>query len=603
MIVLLYIVTLCADSYSSSQVCSKNTTTTTTTKTSREGLLALTPGSIVEQDLSSRTDLYWSVALNIAVLCLDNDVDVSKESAQALRDLDEHALATPTELNSLVFRVLAIDCCATESKELLIYRNDLEILDVKHIIQCRESNVQDDETIDFISAMIKFPEWDDFDRGSYAWPAHIIDMIKSPKDWKSWRKCIDMYMTKGRSAKFVLCHLLHMSRAKVYLFFMCLAHVGYDVDTDLGSLLNKLNRVIAINDHNHFRMTSPARMSSPMSNGNYTHCRQRDSPLSQGSTGYKRAKSSHLCSLLSLGQPVPTISVPTAYERDSTITKGAPKLSLTDTESCVMDLIECVRSDELDVVDDKIFDSLFKRKSCRVGCDFQVGDLPECRPIAGSRNVAIDESCVFKPGVMNDYDIDIYLQQVYHCVTVEPGDLVGAWQPLPNGNQHLSSVSHKNVISCGGSEARHNLSISALEGDRQELDCAQLPVKWRIWNEDSRVRRLNIYRKSHARSGSGVKSIATPIGVVVACECGGTEKISKKIWIYNGDPTHFSVMTDNIRLMTFSEDKALDELHYSGYNSVQAVDNVARLCTSGTFRDTIHWSPHDINTLNSVFQE
>lgn len=562
-----------------------------------------------------RSDLYWDKTRNVAVMCLDNDVNVDMESLHTVTNLQRRALTTNIDLQSAVLRVLAIDCTSSESCEYLVYRHELEILDVKHVVKCEDLNLQDSETIDFMKALIKFPEWDDFDRGSYAWPNLIVDMIRSPKEWNEWRRCVGMYMTRGRSAKFVLCHLLHQSRSKVYLFFLCLAHVGYDVDKDLGSLLLKLKGVVKMSCDNDSLMpsslpsslpTSPVRLSSPPA-------RPRDSPLSQGSSGAKRTKSGHLCSLLSLGAPTSTIQANPHEKVADVVTgkdRGALTLSLTVPESCVLDLIECIRSDSVQEIDEQNFDLSFKRTSCRVGVNFQVDDLPDVTAVNVQDREKLDREkedfCVFKPGMMNDNELDSYLQQVYDTVPVEAGDLVGVCDHTSHsGFSNLSlDLKQGSNIGGGGASFATGDNVSGCDKDNlQVMDVAEVKSRkpeWRIWNEKFRETRLRLPLNYNQIGGCGK---ATSVGVVVACESDGDDSVKpSKVWIYNGGETHFSVSTNDIRLMTFTEDRALDVLHRSGYCSSQALQAVGRSCASGSFRDTIHWAPQDINNLNEVFK-
>jgi hypothetical protein len=283
--------------------------------------------------IMNRIDLYWSESMGMALLSLENDVNIENESVESVALLQQtNPLHNTSDQSFTIMRMLPIDCAAAECVEFLVYRHDVVNLDIVHINKCTELNMRDRETIAFMSAMMMFPEWDDFDRPSYAWPSLITDLIRSPKEWKSWRKCIDRYMKNGRSSKCILSQLLHHSLEKVYLFFLCLAHVGFNVDEDLSSLLNKLSRVIKLDPGctgASMPSTPPSvRLSSPCSIGKYIHkgsgggggggveglmkpmrFLQDHSPLSLGSTGggggLKRSKIGSNCSLLSLSAPKP----------------------------------------------------------------------------------------------------------------------------------------------------------------------------------------------------------------------------------------------------------------------------------------------------------
>mmetsp|Transcript_2914 Transcript_2914/g.5255 ORF Transcript_2914/g.5255 Transcript_2914/m.5255 type:complete len:1187 (-) Transcript_2914:180-3740(-) len=352
--------------------------------------------------------------------------------------------------------------------------------------------------------------------------------------------------------------------------------------------------------------TSPVRLSSPPA-------RPRDSPLSQGSSGAKRTKSGHLCSLLSLGAPTSTIQANPHEKVADVVTgkdRGALTLSLTVPESCVLDLIECIRSDSVQEIDEQNFDLSFKRTSCRVGVNFQVDDLPDVTAVNVQDREKLDREkedfCVFKPGMMNDNELDSYLQQVYDTVPVEAGDLVGVCDHTSHsGFSNLSlDLKQGSNIGGGGASFATGDNVSGCDKDNlQVMDVAEVKSRkpeWRIWNEKFRETRLRLPLNYNQIGGCGK---ATSVGVVVACEFDGDDSVKpSKVWIYNGGETHFSVSTNDIRLMTFTEDRALDVLHRSGYCSSQALQAVGRSCASGSFRDTIHWAPQDINNLNEVFK-
>jgi hypothetical protein len=587
-----------------------------------------------------RSDLYWSDILGVAVLSLDNDVNMENENAESIACLKKTSSSSTIDSNSAVHRVLPINCESSECVECLAYRHDLVNLDVCHIARCTDLHLRDEETIAFMSAMMMFSEWDEFERPSYLWPSLIIDLIRSPREWKSWRKCIARYnMPKGRSAKYILSRLLNLSLGKLYFFFLCLAHVGFDVNEDLGSLLNKLSAIMENDEERDYGFASPVssspsspRLNSPCSIRNYFHKvneneRWRNSPLSQasqpqGSGGLKRSKTGNHCSLMTLGAPHSTsISQPEAKPEKSTsmvhVADDTSYLSLTPTETCVLDLINSIRvmRDIVQVVDDEVLIKFFRRSS-RVGTNFQALDLPP-NPEADGRSgtgsgsgvVATGEKTevssvikaeaekfnVFKPGVLSDQELDGYLQRVKESVPVELGDLVEAWK----------SPSPPSSLCSGGGDS------SSASDDKS---ASVRPALWRSWNETSRLRRLNMH---HSRSrnqpsirGSGVGAeVKAPIGVVIACETDETQvkdtdtdvNASKKVWIFDGKD-HFSVMARDVRLVTFSEDRALDLLHGCGYKVEQGLEAVRECGASGAFRDTVHWDVQDVNKFVEAFQ-
>ena len=598
-----------------------------------------------------RSDLYWSELLNVAVLAVDNDADLECESAQSLTHRKESTTSSDT---SNVLRVIPINCEASTCNEVLVYRRTLVNLEVQHIQKCAELKLRDEETIAFMGAIMMFPEWDNFDRPSYVWPDLIIDLIKSPLEWKSWRKCVDRYYNaRPRSSKNKLCRLLHNSRERLYLFFLCLAHCGFDVDEDLGSLLFKLGPVmdcnnadIAINSSSEI-MSPPPTVHSHQKNIDSASpnvmkpfsSRHEYSPLSQTSGGIKRCKSVKPCSFLSLRPPLASVSSTESYSKRHCCfsnSSGDFTLPLTVSEVSVLELIKCIRSFQNinQVMDEQNVDKSFQRQCTRVGRNYQALELPtvqqrSCSTLEAGAFPRSKVFRVFKPGVLTDTEIDSYLQEVKDNVSVEVGDLVEAWKPSQSNVVALGSQSSLASSPLGLSLDGDSKSGKRLDPPFQDAsEMSSAVLSWRAWNDFSRQRRLRMHQQylQYAKSirfgasctanPSTIPKIKAPIGVVVACDdhtkdgqdmSNERDNINnndtKNVYIFDGE-VHFSVDAKDVRSVTYSEDTALDILHASNYNVGMALVAVRKKCDMGCFRETIHWDVQDVNVfMDFIFSQ
>ena len=123
------------------------------------------------------------------------------------------------------------------------------------------------------------------------------------------------------------------------------------------------------------------------------------------------------------------------------------------------------------------------------------------------------------------------------------------------------------------------------------------PVPWRAWNEASRVRRLHMHQQHHGKA---------PIGVVVesgeaGCNLSNSSSSFKKVWIFDGE-FHFSALASEVRPVTYSEDRALDQLHRSRYQVGQALAVVRGQSAMGSFREVGHWAPQEVNKFLEAFE-